>query len=186
MINIGFDCEVVKKKERLQRKKFLPSKLAYIFGLVITLAKKPGMKAKVFIDDEELSEGEFLLSTFGNGSFCGGGFNSNPFATIRYGKVDALFVRNISRTKFVSLVGSYKTGTHIVPKNEKLLFTKKASSVLLKFPATQSISVDGEIVDCEELRIDCVKNGMRFVIPKGSKIIKDENEKESLLVGGTV
>ena len=31
MINIGFDCEVVKKKEVFNKKPFMPSKLAYIF-----------------------------------------------------------------------------------------------------------------------------------------------------------
>ena len=185
MINIGFDCEVVKKKEKLQRKKYLPSKLAYIFGLVITLAKKPGMRARVFIDGEEIEENDFLLSTFGNGSFCGGGFNSNPFASLRDGLIDSLFVRNISRTKFVSLVKSYKEGTHINKKTEKLLFTRKASSVLLKFPSTQSISVDGEVVDCAELLVECVRGGMSFVVPKGSRIIKAE-DAEPALAGGAV
>ena len=181
MINIGFDCEVVKKKEKIQKKKIFPSKLAYIFGLIICFAKKPGMKATVFVDGEEISDKDFLLSTFANGCFCGGGFMSNPNASVTDGKVDALFVRNISRSRFVSLVGSYKSGTHLVPKNDKILFTKKADSILLKFPDTQSISIDGEIVDCTELLIECVKNGMSFVVPKGAELKKKRAEADAQL-----
>ena len=168
MINIGFDCEVVKKKEKLQEKKYLPSKLAYIFGLVACFAKKPGLKATVYLDGERLDDTDFLLSTFANGSFCGGGFHSNPRALLNDGKVDAIFVRNISRAKFLTLVSSYQKGTHIVPKNDKLLFAKKAASIRFEFPDTQSISVDGEIVDCDELTIECVKDAMSFVVPCGS------------------
>lgn len=183
MINIGFDCEVVKKKEKLQQKKYLPSKLAYIFGLVITLIKKPGLKAKVFFDGKELPDSEFLLSTFANGSFCGGGFNSNPLAHLNDGKIDALFVRNISRIKFVSLVSSYKKGTHLVPKNDKLLFSAKARSIRFEFPHTQSISVDGEVVDCDELTIECVKDALSFVVPRGSlpKNVITEEKQEVLV-----
>lgn len=179
MINIGFDCEVVKKKEKLQKHRFLPSKLAYIFGLVITLVKKPGLCAEAYADGERINESNFLLSTFANGCFCGGGFHSNPFASVTDGTVDALFVRNISRSRFVSLVGSYKKGTHIVPKNEKLLFSRKARSILLKFPATQSISVDGEIYDCDELHIECVKDAIDFIVPKGVDLIKKRENKEA-------
>lgn len=178
MINIGFDCEVVKKKEKLQQKKWLPAKLAYIFGLVITLIKKPGLRAKIFLDGREIPESDFLLSTFANGSFCGGGFHSNPLAALNDGKVDALFVRNISRIKFVSLVSSYKKGTHLVPKNDKLLFADKASVIRFEFPATQSISVDGEIVDCDRLTIECVKGALRFVVPRDSAPVNVTNKDE--------
>ena len=183
MINVGFDCEVVKKKEKLQQHKFLPSKLAYILGLIITLVKKPGMKAAVFADGKEISDKSFLLSTFANGSFCGGGFKSNPRASVLDGKVDALFVRNIPRLKFLSLVGSYQKGTHLVPKNDKILFAQKVSSLLLKFPQKQSISVDGEVLECEELLIECVNNGMDFVVPRGSSLIgKPVTEEEPAMV----
>jgi YegS/Rv2252/BmrU family lipid kinase len=184
MINIGFDCEVVKKKEKLQEKKYLPSKLAYIFGLVICLVKKPGLKATVYIDGEKLNDSDFLLSTFANGSFCGGGFHSNPRALLNDGKVDAIFVRNISRAKFLTLVSSYKKGTHIVPKNDKLLFTMKASSIRFEFPDIQSISVDGEIVDCSELTIKCVNEALSFVVPCGSasKNVNSERKTEEVSV----
>ena len=167
MINIGFDCEVVKKKETIQSRGILPSKLAYIFGLVQTLIKKPGVKAKVSFDGVDSIEAKYLLTTFANGKFCGGGFLSNPFATLTDGECDVLLVNDISRTKFVSLVGSYKKGTHINPKTEKILLSKKCKSIDLEFFGTQSISVDGELFDFERITISCVQGALGFTVPRG-------------------
>ena len=170
MINIGFDCEVVKKKESIQARGILPSKLAYIFGLVGTLARKPGVSAKVSFDDDAGTETKYLLTTFANGEFCGGGFHSNPFAALNDGECDVLLVNDISRTKFVSLVASYKKGTHINPKTEKILSSRKAKSIDIEFFGTQSLSVDGEIVDFDRVNISCVRGALGFTVPRGVKL----------------
>lgn len=183
MINIGFDCEVVKKKEVLNRHSFVPSKLAYIGGVVITLAKKPGVSASISCDGGEFVHKKCLLTTFANGEFCGGGFHSNPEATLDDGVIDALFVENVSRTRFVSLVGSYKKGTHLVPKNEKILKNKKIKRVDFKFDATQSASIDGEIFDFNELSIEIVPSAIDVVLPFGvdrNRAKKEEAEKVAL------
>ncbi len=184
MINIGFDCEVVKKKESIQARGVLPSRLAYIFGLVYTLIKKPGVHARVSFDGE-VAERKYLLTTFANGEFCGGGFHSNPLAAINDGKCDILLVNDISRTKFVSLVGRYKKGTHICKKTEKLLTVRKCETVDIEFFGTQSISVDGEIFDFERVTISCVPKAISFTVPKGvmpPEYFSANEEKECVLV----
>ena len=54
MVNIGFDCEVVKQTAKLKRSKLIPGGMAYIAGLVITLIRKPGVKARVSADGGEI------------------------------------------------------------------------------------------------------------------------------------
>ena len=185
MINIGFDCEVVKKKESIQARGILPAKLAYIFGLVGTLARKPGVRAKLSFDGDEVGEKKYLLTTFANGKFCGGGFHSNPLAELNDGECDVLLVNDISRTRFVSLVGSYKKGTHINSKTEKILSTKKAQRIDIEFFGTQSISVDGELFDFERITISCVRGALGFTVPRGVKLPEGfaaSAERESALV----
>ena len=177
MINIGFDCEVVKKKEVLNRKSFVPTKLAYIGGVFITLAKKPGVTARISCDGGEFVSKKCLLTTFANGEFCGGGFHSNPEATLDDGVIDALFVENVSRTRFISLVGSYKKGTHLVPKNESILKNKKIKKVEFKFEETQSASIDGEIFDFDELCIEVVPRAISVIVPRGVKRNKARREE---------
>ncbi len=178
MINIGFDCEVVKKTAKLKKNPFIPSKLAYIAGVVATLIRKPGVRAEISFDGESFTEKKYLLTTFANGCFCGGGFHSNPHSKLRDGAIDGLFINNVSRMKFISLVGSYKKGTHLVPKNDKVLANGKYSRITLRFPQTQSASIDGELFDFDELTIECIPDAISFVVPAGVPMpIREEREE---------
>ena len=167
MINIGFDCQVVVNMVNI--KKRVPSRLAYICGLIYTLARKPGVRMNACADGEA-HERELLLCTFANGSYCGGGFKSNPNASLTNGKLNALFVNNVSRTKFVSLVGSYKKGTHLVPKNAKILSESFAKRYEIRFDAPTDISVDGEIIRVSELELECISGALRMLVPEGCAV----------------
>ena len=166
MLNIGFDCEVVKKVASIKKNPLIPSKLAYVAGVVVTLIKKPGLRASVSIDGKK-ADRTFLLTTFANGAFCGGGFHSNPRAELTDGLIDALFVENVSRMTFINLVGSYKKGTHLVPKNDKILKSQKLKKIYFKFEKTQSVSIDGELFDFDELSVECVPNALNLLLPAG-------------------
>ena len=184
MINIGFDCEVVKKMVKIKRLPFVPSKLAYILAVIPTFIKKPGVKAKVYVDGTYTEEKTLLLLTVANGCYCGGGFHSNPEALITDGKINALFVNYIKRLRFVQLISSYKKGTHIVPENAAVLSTADCSSLDFVFEGTQSISVDGEVIDVDgKAHIEVIRGGVNFLLPKGSEFKKSENlVKEELAV----
>ncbi|MBO5939227.1 MAG: hypothetical protein J6Q82_07000 [Clostridia bacterium] len=172
MVNIGFDCEVVCKTLDLKKNKLIPKKLTYIAGLVITLIRKPGVRAKAEGAEEFR---DYLLNTYANGCFCGGGFHSNPRALLTDGKLDALRVFPIGRLKFVSIVGAYKKGTHLAPKYAKILESEKMDAVDLIFERTTNISVDGEIVRADELHLSVEKRALRFLVPSGASMRKQED-----------
>ena len=179
MVNIGFDCEVVCKTADLKKKVWIPSKFAYVAGLICTLIRKPGMKASVSKDGQAAVKKHCLLSTYANGAFCGGGFYSNPKGSLNDEKIDALFVKNISRFKFLKLVRHYKRGTHLTPKFEKIIQNEKLSSVDLTFERDTNVCIDGEIVSVRELHIKPSCQALRFLIPDGSKMMGDQKESET-------
>ena len=169
MINIGFDCQVVVKTAKIKRKKWIPSKMAYICGLVATLVKKPGVNVSIGADGAEAEKKELLLTTFANGEFCGGGFHSNPHAELCDGMINALLVNDIPRTKFLTLVGSYKSGTHLEGKYDDILGEVKKQCFTLTFDAPTEISVDGEIFTVDGgVDISCEKGALSFIVPKGT------------------
>ena len=182
MINIGFDCEVVSKTAEIKRKRWVPAKLAYIFSLLITLIRKPCMKASISTNDEEPKDGHYLLTTYANGAFCGGGFHSNPKSSLNDGKIDAIFVNDISRIRFLSMVGAYKKGTHLAAKYEKILKNEKLESIDLAFDSPTNVSVDGEIISVRELHISLIRNALHFLIPTGSKMIGSWSGHEAVPV----
>ena len=169
MINIGFDCEVVKKTVQLKKFPLMPSKLAYIAGVLITLIKNPGVTAGITVDGEYIGKRRCQLTTLANGAYCGGGFFSNPGASVRDGKIDSMFISAVTRLKFVSLVGKYKKGQHLCPETKDIIVTGKYRSVDMSFDRPQSISVDGEILSADILHTEILDRAIRFTYPAGSR-----------------
>ena len=169
MINIGFDCHVVCKKEEIGKKKFVPRKLAYIISLIITLVKKPGVKLEIEKDSNGRSAKDLLLTTFANGAFCGGGFHSNPNASLTDGNIDCVEVKDMSRRKFLCLVGDYKNGKHLCGKYSDLISHFKCKSADLYFDDEVPVSVDGEIIRTKELHISVASRALKIMLPRGVK-----------------
>lgn len=169
MINIGFDCEVVKQTAKLKKNKLVPKSLTYIVGLVITLIRKPGVKAGVSFDGGEVQHRNMLLTSVANGAFCGGGFHSTPLALLQDGVLDMLLIKNVSRTRFLTLVSMYKNGTFVGhPRAKRIIDYVKCQQVKYYFDGVQSICVDGEVVDVRELEIGVVRDALQLIVPKGA------------------
>ena len=49
MVNIGFDCAVVKEADRIKKIKFIPSGFSYILGVIVVLFRKFGTKMKLIL-----------------------------------------------------------------------------------------------------------------------------------------
>ncbi len=179
LFNTGFDCEVVVKTGEIKRKPLVSSGMAYGLGVALELIRKPGVKVELSVDGESPKKCELLLCAIGNGAYYGGGFMPLPHASISDGFLDMCIVDNVSRAKFVSLVGTYKKGEHVVPANADILTYRRCRSVTMRFPRPQNVCMDGEVKQMCECRIEVVPHALRFVVPRGSApIILPEFEGE--------
>lgn len=178
MLNMGFDCEAAKRAAVLKKKPLITSSMAYIMGVVATLIKKPTTGFSVSLDGGEYVEkSPLLLTTFSNGRFCGGGFKSSPRARLQNGWIDVCFVKEISRTRFVTIVGQYHSGEYL--SNEKLsdiVEYRRAKTVDLDFGRTRSVCIDGEIFDVDKLHLEVAPMALNIIIPRGSSFAEKENE----------
>lgn len=171
MVNIGFDCAVVKEADKLKRSKWVSPGFSYILGVVVVLFKKFGTKMKVIFDDGEIIEKELTLTAIGNGKFCGGGFMSAPRAILNDGLLDVCAINKISRLNFITLVGSYKKGTYLDNvRAMKYIRHRRVDHFKMEFDAPIPICIDGEIKGAKTVDFQVVKNAFNFVIPKGSDL----------------
>ncbi|MBE6635058.1 MAG: YegS/Rv2252/BmrU family lipid kinase [Ruminococcaceae bacterium] len=171
MINIGFDCSVVKEASRLKKYKLVTPGLSYIGGVVVALFKKYGTKMKLIFDDGEVIESELLLTAIANGKYCGGGFKSTPKAILNDGLMDVAIIKKISRPSFIKLVGLYKKGTYFSNKKAlEIIDYRQVQHFKMEFETPIPICVDGEIKGSKTIDFSIVRNGFNFVIPKGSSI----------------
>ena len=176
MMNIGFDCDVVAESERLRRKRQLPNSLSYIAGIGSVLAHKETFCTTVQLFGvagegteelhDEVVEGDFLLTAAANLPYCGGGFNAAPAADPSDGFMDVLLVRDISRARFLSLVGSYRKGTHVNPETctpyppfKDILEYRHCRT--LRLDGVKRICLDGEIIPATGVHADVVPKAVR-------------------------
>ncbi len=180
VINMGFDCAVVKRAVKLKKIPIVSGKMAYIFGVIGEFVKKKPFHGKITLTyndgtTEEI-EDDFLLAAVANGRWYGGGFQVAPAAKIDDGILDVVIVKNIKRTKFLGMVGDFKKGKHlsdlemctVKDKMKEYMLYKKCIGV--KVEGCPMVCADGELF--EENVVD-IK-----VIPKAIHLIKHEEIDE--------
>ena len=175
IMNMGFDCEVVRQTEKLKKLPLISKSMAYILGVVVELIKKPGIKLSVSVDGGEAEEKSLLLSTFSNGRYYGGGFNASPKARLQDGLMDVCFVNNVSRMKFISIVKHYRSGEYLdMKKFDEIVDFRRCREATLEFETEQSFCVDGEIFEAKSLSLRLLPRALNIIIPKGSSFAEDE------------
>lgn len=170
MINIGFDCSVVREAAKFRKIKLIPPELSYTLGIVSAFFfKKFGTKMKLVFDDGEIVDDTLMLTAIGNGKFCGGGYQAAPKALLDDGVLDMAIIKKVSRPTFISLIGSYKKGTYLDnPRAMKHITYKQTSHFKMEFDAPVPICIDGEVKGAKTVDFSVVKNGFKFVVPKGA------------------
>lgn len=170
MLNVGFDCAVAKEAAKLKRHWFIPAKFSYIAGVIVMAFKKIGTKMKLIYDDGTVVEKVFTLTAIGNGKYCGGGFCAAPDASLTDGVFDICSIDKVSLPKFLTLVGSYKKGSHLQNKRAlKVIDYRKANHLRMEFEEPLPVCNDGEIIGAKSIELTAVPGGANFVIPKGSE-----------------
>lgn len=181
MLNIGFDCNVVERTVSLKRNPLVPSSMAYSLGVVFTLMHKMTTDMHIELEDGEIIERPLLLMSIANGQFYGGGFRSNPRASLDDGLFDVNIIEKVSRMTFLSLIGSYKAGTHLETA-QKYITYRQASSLTMCFPSETLMCVDGETSLVSKLTVSIVPGATSFVLPLGVTCLSvkaDEEEAET-------
>lgn len=172
MVNIGFDCAVAKEAAHLKRHRFITPRFSYTLGVFKVLLKKIGTKMKLIFDDGEVWEDVYTLTAVGNGRYCGGGYCAIPQAKLNDGFLEISAIDKLSRRTFLSLVGSYKKGTHLNNEKAKKHFhIKRDKHFKMEFEAPVPICIDGEIKGVKSVDFSIVPNAFNFVVPNGSEMI---------------
>lgn len=168
MFNIGFDCEVADLTGTMKQKPFISGAFAYFISIFIALVQKKGVNLKLSLDGEEVHNGPLLLSAISNGMFCGGGIKSNPLGLVQDGVIEINIIKNVTRTRLLTLLGSYMNGTFITKKGiERFIVSKKCNTIDLEaYSENFRISVDGEIIDGGKTTFSVVPKAFSFVVPK--------------------
>lgn len=180
IVNIGFDAAVSYNMAKFKKWPLVSGKGAYNLALVYSLFNDMKHKGKLYVDDELVYEGKFLLTAACNGICCGGGYYFMPNACIDSGYIDQMFVKQISLFKFIKHVKNFKNGTYEkYPKLMKYINLYKAHKI--KVVSTNGkylkFGYDGENGIAKEIDIEIIPSALRFFVPNKIKNL-DKNDKK--------
>lgn len=172
VLNIGFDCSVVEKMRSIRSKIKVPNSVAYPLGVLSAFFGHFGNTYTITFDDEPPVTKNYLLCAFGNARIYGGGFCAAPLAKLNDGLIDVCTVDKISRGKFISLLGDYKKGTHVV-RDVPLDFVtyKKCKKIHFESEKEVGVCLDGEITRLKDIHIEAVPEAIPFAVPRGSECL---------------
>lgn len=165
-INIGFDGNTAILAHDLKMLPFVSGTGSYMLAVARNLAAKKGQTLRITADGKEFHTGKLLLATAANGGFCGGGVNSCPNADLNDGLIELLAIKDLSRTRFVSLFPKYKAGRIFDIKGiEDLASYTQAKSITIEpmEGPTMKFVADGEIMDTGAVRLDAVQSAIRVL-----------------------
>ncbi len=168
MINVGFDCNVADMSAQMKKKPFVSGSMAYLLSIFIAMVKKKGANVSLEMDGEMVHNGKLLLTSIANGSYCGGGIQSNPLAKVSDGVMNVNIIKNIKRLQFIPLLPHYMNGTILGVKNiGRYLINKDCRKMVIK-PACgkMRMCIDGEIMDAEETTLEVIHDAFSFVNTK--------------------
>ena len=165
--NFGFECIVADTMAKVRRKKLIGGKNAYTTGIVKAIFTGMRNKCKIYADGELLNpKGKMLLCTVANGQYVGGGYKCAPRSVNNDGLLEVCLVKPISIFKFLSLIGDYKNGTHLVPKYEKIITYRRAKKVVVEPQNDQfAICIDGEIKRAKNYTVEVIPGAVKFAAP---------------------
>ena len=166
MFNIGSDCNVVDMTAILKQYPLIKGSLAYFLGILAVLIKKKGADLKIEIDGREVHSGKLLLTAIANGSFCGGGVKSNPYAEIDDGLMDINIIKDVPRRMFVPCLPLYIKGTLFeTEKYAHFASATQCKNITITPNDSMRLCVDGEIFDAEKVEFDIISKGIDIIKP---------------------
>ncbi|MFR7989611.1 MAG: diacylglycerol/lipid kinase family protein [Anaerovoracaceae bacterium] len=167
MFNIGFDCNVVELAGRLKKKPLISGSVAYLLAVAGMFIRKKGIALKLTEGEEILLDGEVLLCSIANGSYCGGGICSSPQASVDDGWFDINIVKDVPRRTFLRLFPKYQKGTHLqIPQAPAIITVKRSRSAVLEpKERTFFLCADGEIEPAEKVEFRLAPAAMDFILP---------------------
>ncbi|MBQ3162629.1 MAG: diacylglycerol kinase family lipid kinase [Oscillospiraceae bacterium] len=167
IVNFGFDAYAVKTMNSVRRKPLIGGNNAYNTGIVAAILKAMKNKAEITVDGKLFFDEKFLLCTVANGQFIGGKYQCAPRASLDDGILDLCLVKPVSVPKFASLIGLYEKGLHLdSEKFRKYICYTRCKTVEIKAPEGFFISVDGEIYEGTDFRLEVVTKALKFGIPE--------------------
>lgn len=163
-VSLGLDTVILEKALELKKQFPILGKKAYSLSICPSLFRFHSLDLRIDLWDQnkQLShlENSITLIAINNARYYGGGFLPAPQALLNDGLFDLCLVPTLSKWDLVSLIPSYKKGTHL---NHPAIHSGRYKSVRIKSAHEFSYNIDGVPLKTKDLLLEIVPNALRLI-----------------------
>ncbi len=166
LCSVGFDSAVAMSMVHYKSLPLVTGSMAYIIAIGERFFQRISSVMNIVVDGEELPAGEYVIGVCGNGCSYGGGFTAAPRADLEDGLLEIVFVKRLSRAKFLSLIGKYKKGLHLDdPAFRDVIFYRRAKTIDITSPHEVVVNYDGECELTNSMHAEILPAALQFSLP---------------------
>ena len=170
-LNYGFEAEVCRVMDEVRRKPIIGGRMAYVTGIVKSLANGRHNPCHISIDGKPWKDGDLMLASFANGRYEGGGFLSAPRSLNDDGLIEVTAITPISVLRFAKMIGYYKSGEHLDrPELQDIIHYCRAQNVVIESDRQFCIGIDGELLYGYLFKVENLRHAIRFITPVALRI----------------
>lgn len=162
--SVGIDARIGTDVHKYSAIPIIGGATGYVVSMFVNLMR--GVNQKLKITTENLSlDACFALVCACNGRFYGGGFNPVPEAMPDDGIIDFLIVSEVSRLKFIGVVGKYAKGRY--KEISEIISHIRGNNMKIESEKELVVNVDGELIFAKDVSFRMIPEGVNFFFPSG-------------------
>ena len=162
--SVGIDARIGTDVHKYSNIPVIGGAAGYVVSLAVNLIKGVTQNFRISAGEDVL-EGKFALVCACNGRFYGGGFNPAPDAMPDDQIIEYLIVKDISRMKFIRIVGKYAKGRF--RELSDVITHFRGNRVDIEAAREFVVNIDGEAIYAKNVSFKLIPNGVNFIIPAG-------------------
>ncbi len=186
LCSVGFDSAVAMSMSRYKTWPLVTGSMAYIIAIGERFFKRISSVMKITVDGETLPEGEYVIGVCGNGRSYGGGFAAAPRADLEDGLLEIVFVKRLSRLRFLALIGKYKKGLHLdTPAFADAITYRRAKTITVASPHPVVVNYDGECELTNGMHAEVLPKALLFSVPLAHQKTAQAARTRAVRIKGT-
>lgn len=167
--SVGIDARIGTDVHKYSHIPLIGGATGYVVSMFVNLLRGINQRLKISTPDINLN-GSFALVCACNGRFYGGGFNPVPEALPDDGIIDFLIVREVTRLKFLRIVGKYAKGRF--REYRDIIMHTRGNYMKIESEKDLAVNVDGELILTKDILFKLIPRNINFVFPSGMRFFE--------------
>jgi YegS/Rv2252/BmrU family lipid kinase len=176
--SVGIDARIGTDVHKYSGIPVIGGATGYVVSMFVNLMRGVNQRLKITADDLNL-DANFALVCACNGRFYGGGFNPVPEAMPDDGILDFLIVKEVSRLKFIRVVGKYAKGRY--KEFSDIITHIRGNNMKIQSEKDLAVNIDGELIFAKDITFRLIPRGINFFFPSGLRFFSQAASKAAII-----